>query len=84
MTSVINENYDLVNDMIMNAPIVMNATAANMLGRMLLIQTLLPTLCINDHVFDVACRYSHRISLAVSDAVEFYAQTLKGEWGTAF
>ena len=86
MTTIV-QSYLLINDMIMDAPIVVNGTIARMLGKMLLISNLLPFLCTGNHEFDVACRYSHVIDMHVKDAMNEYKNQVLSNmtlWGTAF
>ena len=85
--NVIGNSYELINDIIMDAPIEVNATVARMLGKMLLVAQLLPILCTGDHQFDVACRYSHGIDAHVDDAMDEYKSMILNNmtsWGTAF
>ena len=79
------DGYALVLDMVGDAPVEWNATAAAMIGRMLLVRAVLPLLCHGDHEYDVACRYAEGVRMAVDDAVREYTRHIPPNvsWGTA-
>ena len=83
---MLEQNLQMIQEMLLDAPLNLNTTTSNIMGQMLLIQALMVDLCINNHTYDIICRASSFINELVASSLREYKSTVNftKNWGTAF